>query len=1252
MTTTNGIKNNTDDLKLVREGTSQEQRLPKVLDIRDDAFPLPDEHDIAHRIVFARAYSEYLKFFDCYDLSNSAIKNWQPLFSKDVSVLLSTAAVQDVEFYRSTVNDCFKFLRDINDESDENNLKDTLGFLFSSVGTLAQQLDILKEELPVDNQLKTVLQNQIRNHLAPAFKNLILYYRYGLDPHPGPPPPPPYLNDVAPAFSIMGAACSPFKEIKDREFSVDWITEENITSWPDYISYLDYQDATEIYGSGEYLYERIKCIAMHNHFTSIFDQFLKAYARIVKEAKSALQKSFTEYNHHEPHYALFLSFLNLFEHAREEANKLTQHHLDFYYREVLRLKEKASEPSKAHLLIELAKKVPPHKLKTGELFKAGKDDLGRDVFFAGDRDFVANRAKVASMKTVYWHKNGSVKDNLPEQQHNVFASPVANSDDGMGAELTSPDQSWHPFHNKIYTRGALAEIKMPEAEIGFAIASHYLLLSGGNRIVRVFFAPASDIAWDSNDIAVMLTTEEGWLEKIPEIAYPEGDSPWIPIKNEAGIIMGYEPVFNLKITMDGGDPAVVPYSSEVHGYNFETDLPVLIVKLKHNTDTYYKYSKLKDVVIRQINLNVSVEGLKELAVSNDFGPVDTSKPFQPFGPLPAKNSALIIGSKEVFQKKISSASVKVKWSDTPKPFDNHEVHVNIEFLKAGKWTPSSISAQLIKSDSFDLGNYLNFPVVGSPDLAQNEPYNASSTHSFVRLKLDSDFGQREYEAALIQYIAKMVKNPDDTSNVKPEPPPGPSITELSLNYATETQIIGLDYTDKSEFEKRQSRFFHIAPFGQAEQHRYLKTPPDGVSVLDKSVYLVPQLKHINEFDENKQFGEDVSHEAEFYLGLTDLEPPQNLALFFQVADGTADPLSVKPPHHIHWSYLSGNEWIPFRKEEVEDRTGELVNSGIFTFSVPRYASDDNTLLPSGQHWIRGAVESHTDDVCRLLMVAAQGMETTFEDKGNDPAFLAKVLPPGTISKLDKPDAAVKQVTQPFETFGGRGKEVAPEFYTRISERLRHKDRAIALWDYERLILETFPDVYRVKCLNHTQYEPDEKGAGIYRELGAGHITVVVIPKQEFQKLRDPLRPYASLGLLEEIKTFLRERLSCFVIPHVRNPEFEQVAVSCNVCFKKGADETHSLKEMDSAVIRFLSPWAFPGGGSPSFGGKIRKSTLINFVEDLTYVDYVTDFKLTHTFLDLNNIQVDREEDEVEGSKAVSILVSARKHTGINSIKPV
>ncbi|MFO0795317.1 MAG: hypothetical protein U0586_14800 [Candidatus Brocadiaceae bacterium] len=126
----------------------------------------------------------------------------------------------------------------------------------------------------------------------------------------------------------------------------------------------------------------------------------------------------------------------------------------------------------------------------------------------------------------------------------------------------------------------------------------------------------------TEDIDCFLTTEKEWFAgKVSEFNKESGSS------------------LKLKIELSGADPAITPYLAKVHGYNFATDLPVLLVKLKHRDDSPYLYPQLQDVVVNQIDLTVDVKRLKNLAVSNDFGPVDISKPFQPFGASPVENSA-------------------------------------------------------------------------------------------------------------------------------------------------------------------------------------------------------------------------------------------------------------------------------------------------------------------------------------------------------------------------------------------------------------------------------------------------------------------------------------------------------------------------------------------------------------------------------------------------------------------------------------
>jgi len=153
-------------------------------------------------------------------------------------------------------------------------------------------------------------------------------------------------------------------------------------------------------------------------------------------------------------------------------------------------------------------------------------------------------------------------------------------------------------------------------------------------------------------------------------------------------------------------------------------------------------------------------------------------------------------------------------------------------------------------------------------------------------------------------------------------------------------------------------------------------------------------------------------------------------------------------------------------------------------------------------------------------------------------------------------------------------------------------------------------------------------------LAAGHVTIVTLPNQQFQKAIDPLKPYTSLGVLEEIEAYLKKRVSCFVKLHVKNPDFEEVKVDFNVKFYAGTDETYHISLLQEVITRFLSPWAY-GGPSPTFGGKIYKSALINFIEQQPYVDYITEFKLMK---EKDSI----DQNEITPSKAVSILVSVSK----------
>src|SRR5262249_16391846 len=168
------------------------------------------------------------------------------------------------------------------------------------------------------------------------------------------------------------------------------------------------------------------------------------------------------------------------------------------------------------------------------------------------------------------------------------------------------------------------------------------------------------------------------------------------------------------------------------------------------------------------------------------------------------------------------------------------------------------------------------------------------------------------------------------------PPVVPTAGALSMDYAAGSAL-DLNTSAADLYANRPGQFFHLAPFGAAEQHPYLGA--------GKPVNLLPQFDVVRD-------NAPAQSEAELYIGIDGLKPPQNLSLLFQVVPGTANPLATKA--QIDWSYLANDQWTPFAANQVQDGTGELLKSGIVTLSVPRDATSGNTLLPGGKAWIRAA----------------------------------------------------------------------------------------------------------------------------------------------------------------------------------------------------------------------------------------------------------------------------------------------------------
>lgn len=380
-------------------------------------------------------------------------------------------------------------------------------------------------------------------------------------------------------------------------------------------------------------------------------------------------------------------------------------------------------------------------------------------------------------------------------------------------------------------------------------------------------------------------------------------------------------------------------------------------------------------------------------------------------------------------------------------------------------------------------------------------------------------------------------------------------------------------------------------------------------------------------------------EGNFYIGLEALVPGSNLSMLLQFAEATADSESER--EKPVWYYLENNRWKLMREgfEILEDATNGLTTSGIVKFSIPGNISKDNTILPGALQWLRVSVPCNTTSVSELIDIHAQAVKVSFtNEEVNDKLRLDTGLPAGSISKLQDADSSVSKIQQPYESFGGRQPESEGHFYVRVSELLRHKNRGIQKFDYERLVLENFPSVYKTKCINHTY----GLNAHMYVNdftIAPGYVLVAVIPDMTRLKASGSFEPKVPVSILEHIEETLRRIISPFVRLKVMNPRYEKLNLCIRVKLLPDKDEVYYKEKLNLDLRNFLAPWAIGEYEKLSFGQPVYRSDIIKFLETRDYIDHIIELHMAHDDLKVPTLSIAGKLQIVQPITARSILIA-------------
>jgi len=915
-----------------------------------------------------------------------------------------------------------------------------------------------------------------------------------------------------------------------------------------------------------------------------------------------------------PHLGLFGAFLKLYEYPQAALNGLGTRHLDFQYRRVLGFVPRPAAADHAHLVCELKKGAAPFAIGPAQRFSAGKDESGREWFYRPLRETVINHAQVAALHSV--HRDGG----------GLHFAPVANSPDGLGGVPDPARPQWRAF----------GHAGLPPAPVGCALASPLFRLQEGLRRIELDLelAGLDAVGLDATGLAASLhayvSGAEGWL------------GPYALGGKRAGNVL------TLDFSVAAGEPAVVDYDPATHGLAFVQGLPV--VQLLLRPEAAARYAALATLRPSRLAARVAVTGMSGLALENDNGPLNPKKAFLPFGPQPVRGSRFMVGCPEALGKRLLDLKLRLAWLAAPANlsswYSGYGKQDTLSVMRNG------VTARLVYTDAGGSRTETSLDLMardadGASVLSPSAPPPASSTKGgddyrfallgggsafsrwlgkrfglarpmyqrdvvapppvrsgFVTVGLEDDFLHADYRREAVEHAVAKGKGLNE--------PYTPTVQQISLDYRATSATVDVSAVGEADFVAAgELQFFHVGAFGQRREHGFLRASLAWVG--DKTIGLLPAYPD----------------EGEFLIGLSGIAAGEAASLLLQVAEGSADP--DLPAREVRWSVLCDNHWRPVAADELAlDTTRSLRASGLVGIVLSRATTTDNSWLPPGRVWLKASIAEGSAAACQVLAMATNALEVACElpPESERPAH---VVAPGSIARLLDAPAGLKQVAQPHASFGGRAREGDEALRRRAAERLRHRQRCLTAWDYERLLLEAFPEVHRIKCIPH---------ASDTSWMAPGNVLLVAIPDLRNGNAPDPLQPKVDLDTLTRIQQTAAAHAPPQVTVRVRNPAYQAVRLDFKVRFRAGLPFDYTRQQLHAAIVEALSPWAFEPGRQLQFGGRLYRSVLLDFIEELPYVDFVTDFRFgpagsgSSLLADVPDIAADRPD---------AILVSAARH---------
>jgi len=933
---------------------------------------------------------------------------------------------------------------------------------------------------------------------------------------------------------------------------------------------------------------------------------INTIVNLTERSRRLIKDSLGKNSAHEPQIGLLLSFLQLFKHVQNEINEVPQRQLLYYYEQILGQRRREQIADQVHCFAVVDPEVDEVVLPKDTVLLAGQNQEGQDLKYKVNLTTLVSNMRLSQLSTLFISRNKAID---PGTNFQVVS--------GIYAKVIDPQLDFESFAALGEEQRFLGqrERTMHEVDLGFAISSPTLKLKGGERKVTIEFKFISEsyqyfltmllsvsrnkdrLPEESfnqifkNSVIIEYTSEEGWEILEDFEFYPPQD--W----NQQG--------FSLKFNMSPSLPAISIYQPGIHGEGYELHQPLLKVIFR-SQDTFHPYSFLQFLEVEQIKLHVEVKQLKHLTVHSNYGPMDHSIPFDLFGPSPKLGSYLLIGNDEIFSKNLDE--LKLGWSFHSLPVEediesyykgypngimNDSFKLSIQALSDFRYLPLDKSnAEKVNLFEITDGKVANNRVLDQIDLSkldilpdfeiEEEDIQEKSIDQktgFLKLELESPsigFGFEVYSDVYNKSVTmstnKQIENPTNGFTFEvPNEPFSPLIKDIYLDYkaSSEFNFVG-SFKGSDDLHEN---FIQIHPFGK----KYLIK--NGL-VFERS--LMPYFEF----------------QGALFIGLQTQKFPLEFSLLFEL--GRNENWSLGDMPQLEWSYLSSNQWKSFKIDNLLfDQTEGLTRSGIISFMSPSDMTDDNHVMPAGQYWICCRTNNNADLASKISKIYLNGFSAQgiLQENVSHP----EVLQPYQVQSLEKNIPGILDIIQPLASVGGRGQESTKDFVSRISETLRHKNRAVSQWDIEKLLLQQFDWLGLVKVFGNFGHE---------KHVSPGQLVIVGIPIVE-QKTSFYL-PKMTPGQIKEIDNYLENIMNPFVKVKVINPQYEFLLVKGKIKFH--SQETGQLlKELYNDLLMSICPWFYNDINYVFSNREGKKSEILNFINSRSYVEFITGFSIAHLF---------------------------------------